>query len=142
MTGLRPYKESAAPDAAFAVLADAARTGGALGVVASTVTAANGPPLHVHHGEDEYLLVLDGRLDVQVGDHRWSAGATSLVFCPRGVPHRYAAESDVARLLTLVAPAGLEDCLAGLAAADPTDSELLLGLAAEYGLQFLTPPFR
>lgn len=141
MTGLRPYKAFAAPDAVFAVLADAARTGGALGVVVSRVTPADAPARHVHTAEDETLVVLDGHLAVEVGDSRWVAEEGALVFCPREVPHRYRPLTPTARVLTVVTPGGLEDCLASLAGADPGDTELLLSLAAEYGYRVLTPPF-
>ena len=54
-------------------------------------------PLHVHQREDEAFYLLDGELTVQVGDARFDAHPGSLVFGPKGVPHRYWVKSEAAR---------------------------------------------
>jgi mannose-6-phosphate isomerase-like protein (cupin superfamily) len=46
-------------------------------------------PLHMHHGDDEAWYVLEGTLQVQVGDNEVQASAGSGVFVPRGTPHTY-----------------------------------------------------
>jgi mannose-6-phosphate isomerase-like protein (cupin superfamily) len=58
-----------------------------------------GPPLHVHHVEDEEGRVTAGRLSVQVGGQRIDANPGEHVRLPRGVPHRWWNEGD--ELLTL-----------------------------------------
>ncbi len=46
-----------------------------------------GPPLHVHHGEDEEGRVTAGTLSVQVGGRRLNVGPGESARLPRGVAH-------------------------------------------------------
>ncbi|MCM2269794.1 MAG: cupin domain-containing protein [Thermoanaerobaculia bacterium] len=48
-----------------------------------------GPPLHVHHAEDEEGIVTAGTLSVLVGGRRLQLGAGERARLPRGVPHRW-----------------------------------------------------
>ena len=62
-------------------------------------------PLHTHVNEDEYTLVLEGELGVQIGDEVMYATAGDLVFKPRGIPHAFWNRSaEPARVLELIAP--------------------------------------
>jgi mannose-6-phosphate isomerase-like protein (cupin superfamily) len=65
------------------------------------------PPLHTHP-QDESYIVLEGRLTVQAAEQRFElvSGATAVV--PMGMPHTFRVESEVARVLVLSTPAGLE----------------------------------
>jgi quercetin dioxygenase-like cupin family protein len=84
------------------------QTHGGLTVVDVTMGAGRMAPPHVHHREDETFLVLEGSVSFTIGDQRVEAGPGELVAGPRDVPHRFAAGPDGARLLFLIAPAGLE----------------------------------
>lgn len=53
-----------------------------------------GPPLHIHHDEDEEGVVIAGRLSAELGGRRLSAGPGEAVQLPRGVPHRWWNEGD------------------------------------------------
>ena len=82
-------------------------TKGDLFVIEQANQRRGGPPLHVHHGEDELFYVLEGDYVVQVGDERLSLKAGDCVLGPRGVPHAWAfAGATVGRLLLSYAPAG------------------------------------
>lgn len=48
-----------------------------------------GPPLHVHHSDDEAWHVLEGELLFRFSDRQESVGAGSTVFAPVGVAHTY-----------------------------------------------------
>lgn len=63
-------------------------------------------PVHVHPTQDEFILVLEGTLDLKL-DGAWTqARAGDLVRMPRGVPHGYFNKSDTpARALFWVSPA-------------------------------------
>jgi len=87
--------------------ASRASTGGALSVFETSIGA--GPPLHVHDREDECFYVLDGELSVRCGERHFNAGAGSFVFLPRGRPHRFRATGQLARLLLIAVPAGVEE---------------------------------
>ena len=53
-----------------------------------------GPPLHIHHQEDERGTVTAGTLSAAVGGKRIDAGPGQAIELPRGVPHRWWNEGD------------------------------------------------
>ena len=53
-----------------------------------------GPPLHVHHAEDEEGVVVSGTLSAEVGGRRSTAGPGQAVRLPRGIPHRWWNDGD------------------------------------------------
>jgi quercetin dioxygenase-like cupin family protein len=67
-----------------------------------------GPPLHVHHREDELVQVLDGRLRVRCGDDDQVVGPGGFAFLPRGVPHGFRSGPEGARFLCVFTPGGVE----------------------------------
>jgi mannose-6-phosphate isomerase-like protein (cupin superfamily) len=122
---------------------------GAAGLVEARFPADFGPPLHVHHREDEALYVLDGQLRCRNGDHEFTAGPGQLVFGPRELPHTFKAGPGGARALVLMLPAGLEQMFqeGGVPALDPStppvedyDIETVTRLAAKYGFDVIGPP--
>lgn len=92
-------------------------TDGRITLIEHTVAPATmaGPP-HVHHAEDELTLLLDGALTVLVGERLSTISAGQSVWKPREVVHAFWNAGDrPARLLEIVAPAGLEQYFAALA---------------------------
>jgi DNA-binding transcriptional MerR regulator/quercetin dioxygenase-like cupin family protein len=53
-------------------------------------TGGGGGPRHLHHDQDEWIYVIDGEFDFEVGDKRFRVGAGESVFMPRKVPHVWA----------------------------------------------------
>ncbi len=53
-----------------------------------------GPPLHVHHAEDEQGLITAGALSAQVAGERCLVRTGETVQLPRGVPHRWWNDGD------------------------------------------------
>lgn len=111
-------------------------TGGALSVFETSI--AGGPPLHVHDREDECFYILDGELSVRCGEEAFSAGAGSFVFLPRGRPHRFWAPARPARLLLIVAPAGIEDYFREINSASTDDERHQTG--ERFGIRVVTGP--
>jgi mannose-6-phosphate isomerase-like protein (cupin superfamily) len=96
-------------------------------------------PVHIHPYQDEFILVLEGELDLKL-DGVWSkAKPGDLVRMPRGVPHGYFNKSDApARALFWVSPAGkLEALFDALHNVD--DVPRVLQLSAEHDVAFLPP---
>ena len=117
------------------------QTDGRLAVVDLAEVAGHEPPCHLHTQEDEILCVLEGALTVWVGEdvHRATVGAC--LFLPRGIEHGYAVESAGARLLVVLAPAGLEGFFAEAdVSRTGTGVERLIGVAARYGVAITGPP--
>jgi mannose-6-phosphate isomerase-like protein (cupin superfamily) len=126
-------------------------TGGAYSLTDSMVPPQGDPPPHIHHREDEAFRVLEGELEVLVGENKFKAGAGSFVHLPKGVLHSYQnVGTGPARLLTLMVPAGLERFVEevgnpGTELSSPRpfeegDIDKLLALAPEYGLEIPSPP--
>ena len=90
------------------IKARAADTGGALGLVEGSFYEGFGPPLHVHHREDEGLYVLEGEIRFRQGDDEFVASPGRLVWCPRDVPHAFKVQPGGARALVIVSPGGFE----------------------------------
>ena len=123
-----------------------AASGAGLSLFEEVHRGNGGPPMHVHHREDEVFRVIEGRFRMRVGDETFDAGPGDTLFLPRGVPHCFFnAGGGVGRLLVALQPGGFErfflDVVAeGLAA--PADMERIAAIAAGYGLEFVGPnPF-
>ncbi len=96
-------------------------------------------PVHIHPTQDEFILVLDGVLDLKLDGVWTQARAGDLVRMPRGIPHGYFNKSDKpARALFWVSPArkleALFDALHGL-----DDIPRIIQLSAEHEVDFLPP---
>ena len=65
-------------------------------------------PLHIHHVEDEFFVVLSGEIRLRHGEDIVEATEGSLVYGPRDVPHAFRVDSDEARLLLFFSPGGVE----------------------------------
>lgn len=130
------------------IRARAADTGGALGLVEGIFYQGFGPPLHIHHHEDEGMLVLDGEIRFRQGSEEFIAGPGTLVWVPREVPHAFKVTSPSARALVIVTPGGFEQMFVegGVPARDmpepPTqsyDPEAARALAAKFGFDVVGP---
>jgi quercetin dioxygenase-like cupin family protein len=97
-------------------------------------------PPHIHPTQDEFIFVLEGSLDLQLGDSRTKAEPGDLVRMPMGIAHAYYNNGAVpARALFWVAPAGrlraLFDALHEL-----TDTAEVVRLSRQHEVEFLPPP--
>jgi quercetin dioxygenase-like cupin family protein len=108
-------------------------------------------PLHVHHDDDEFFLVLAGEVRIQLGEAVVEGVPGSLVYGPRNVAHSFHLDSDDARLLLLLGPAGVEGFFreggkpAGSFGLPPAEEqfagrEVLMKIAKRYGQDFVGPP--
>ena len=50
----------------------------------ATITYLQGPPLHLHHEQDDTFFVIEGTLTVQVGEELFELHAGDLVCAPKG----------------------------------------------------------
>ncbi len=58
-------------------------------------------------GENGFY-VLEGELIFYVGEEIYEASPGTFVFLPHSIPHSYTFETDVVRMLSIIAPGGLE----------------------------------
>ena len=91
------------------IRATGADTGGAYTLVELLAPAGLSGPLHVHHAENEYFLVLAGSVVLQVGDKPVEASAGDFVPGPVDVAHRYDAGPERGRLPRDLHPSRLRE---------------------------------
>jgi mannose-6-phosphate isomerase-like protein (cupin superfamily) len=99
-------------------------------------------PPHIHPTQDEFIYLLEGRLDLLLDGKEAVATAGDLVRLPRGIPHGIFNNSGiVAKCLFWVSPtARLYDlfwAIHNLPEQNPTD---VVALAAKHEVDFLPPP--
>ena len=92
-------------------LVDSKDWGGHLAVVEHLLAPrAIAAPLHRHTKEDEFSLILEGRVWFVADGQELVTGVGDLVIKPRGEWHTFFnAADDRARLLELISPGGLEE---------------------------------
>tara|TARA_R110002012_G_scaffold78434_2_gene199825 strand:- start:8782 stop:9327 length:546 start_codon:yes stop_codon:yes gene_type:complete len=98
-------------------------------------------PPHVHTNEDEIFKVLEGELEVTVGDETTILKAGDLAFAPKNVPHTWKVVGDQdCKTILSVFPAGLELMFEELGnlPAGPPDFAKISEICGRYGITFLT----
>ncbi|HRE81949.1 MAG TPA: cupin domain-containing protein [Opitutaceae bacterium] len=69
------------------------------------------PPRHVHHSQDEWIYLLEGEIEIEVGGDRWEVPPGSLAFLPQGASHSFSIRSRHVRALVVMTPSGFENFL-------------------------------
>ncbi len=134
--------EIRAPGGPFTRKVAAVQTGGAYSLFERSVPAGGGDPPHIQHREDECLYVVEGELDLLVGEEVVAARAGSLIFVPRGTVHAFTNTGKTpARILDVTTPGGthellLEELGEGAEAGD------LRRVYARYGIELVDAPPR
>lgn len=81
-----------------------------MAVLEATVPPGGGPPPHLHKHEDEAFYVVDGELDVRIGERTVRASSGDFVFIPRDTVHSFHNPGlRIARQLLIFTPGGFEE---------------------------------
>jgi mannose-6-phosphate isomerase-like protein (cupin superfamily) len=121
-------------------------TGGRLMLLENLTAPGGGPPPHVHTREDEFFYVLDGTVDIRIGDDVHRVGPGGFAYVPRGTIHNFRNTADTpSRILIGFSPSGMEGFFreAGRPALDdgpapPIDDDEIsrtMAAAPRYGVQ-------
>jgi quercetin dioxygenase-like cupin family protein len=97
-------------------------------------------PLHVHESEDEVFHLLEGELEVQIGNEFKQLKTGDIIFCPRGVPHAWKVIGDSkAKVMLSVFPSGIENLFFELAQLPegPPDFKKVTQMCEAYNIKFL-----
>ncbi|HXJ18241.1 MAG TPA: quercetin 2,3-dioxygenase [Candidatus Polarisedimenticolia bacterium] len=127
--------------ATMRLIATAAGTGGRFTVFEQVTPVGWGPPRHVHSREDEIFYILEGAYELHVGDERRTVSPGASAVLPRGIPHGFRnVASTPSRLLSVIAPGGLEEYFLAVAKCSPPPNPAqLVELARPFGLTLLPP---
>lgn len=121
-------------------------TRGAMDYFICEVAPHGGPPLHVHHNQDETLHVVNGRFKVRIGDQEHTLDPGGFAYLPAGLPHAFLNLTDQpAELIIVFAPGGGHKFFEELAPATRTtqpDREEIAAIFERHDMTLLGPPLR
>jgi DNA-binding transcriptional MerR regulator len=78
-------------------------TGGAMCILEVNNT---GWPRHLNRDQDEWVYVVDGEVELEIGKKRFRLGARESMFIPRNVEHVWTAVSAQSKIINTYQPAG------------------------------------
>jgi len=82
-------------------------TGGRWCSIDAAWHGTGGPPLHVHHDQEEWFYVIEGDYVFQIGDEKFRLTTGDCALAPRQIPHAFVhVREQPARILTVFQPAG------------------------------------
>ena len=99
-------------------------------------------PPHIHPTQDEFVYMLEGRMDALIDGKQFSATAGDLIKLPMGIPHGLFNKSDqVLKCLFWVTPTRkLYDLFWAIHSMKEQNPPEVVALAARYEINFLPPP--
>lgn len=129
----------------LSVKASGNETGGAFAVFEVPTVPFAGPPLHLHHTENEWFYTLDGEHDFQVGDKIYHLAPGGNIFAPRMMPHTWQnVGNSPGKTFILVQPVGrLEAFFAlfsRLVSIGALSTAAMKALFEEYDMEVVGPP--
>lgn len=116
-------------------------------VLENTFYAPGGPARHLHHHQDEWFYIAQGKFLMEIGTERFELREGDSILGPRGTPHVWAytggAESGApGRIVVAFFPAGQMEAffreVTKANAMPPQDPELW----RRHGMELLGPPLR
>ena len=126
------------------VLVSSEQTGDAFCVLRFFASPGNVTPPHVHHATDETFLIESGEIEINRCGELLRGRRGDVIYLPKGIPHapRVIGNDEGAAVVVCV-PGGFDRFFAACAEefkrGEP-EMPLLVKLAAEYGIEFLSGP--
>ena len=119
-------------------------TGGALDYFIVEVAPHGGPPLHVHHRQEETIHVLKGRFKVRIGDELFQLEQGGFGYLPSEVPHAFLNLTDEpAQIIVVYTPGGGHKFYEELGPATRNgapDRAVIAAIFEKHGMSLLGPP--
>ncbi|MDQ6818871.1 MAG: cupin domain-containing protein [Actinomycetota bacterium] len=108
------------------------------------VAPRGGPPLHVHHDQDETINVTSGRFTVRIGRQEHTLDRGGFAYLPAGLPHAFLNVTDQpAELIITFVPGGGHTCFEELGPATRTaqpDRAEIGAIVERHGMSLVGPP--
>ena len=119
-------------------------TGGAFDYFVVEVAPQGGPPLHVHHHQEETIHVLSGRYKIQIGSEVYRCDVGGFAYLPSGVPHTFLNLTDEpGQIVVVYTPGGghrfYEELGPATRTATPDRAEIA-AIFERHGMTILGPP--
>jgi quercetin dioxygenase-like cupin family protein len=119
-------------------------TGGAFDYFIVEVAPHGGPPLHVHHRQEETIHVLKGQYKIRIGDEVFQCNEGGFAYLPSGVPHAFLNLTDQpGEVIVVYTPGGghkFYEELGPMSRGGSPDQKLIGALFEKYDMTLLGPP--
>jgi quercetin dioxygenase-like cupin family protein len=119
-------------------------TGGAFDYFVVEVAPHGGPPLHVHHNQEETIHILKGRYKIRIGDEIFHLEEGGFAYLPSRVPHAFLNLTDEAgEIVVVYTPGGghkFYEELGPISRSAHPDRGVIGALFAKYDMALLGPP--
>ena len=119
-------------------------TGGAFDYFIVGVAPHGGPPLHVHHLQEETIHVLKGKFKIRIGDEIFYCAEGGFAYLPSKVPHAFLNLTDEpGEIIVVYTPGGghkFYEEFGPIARSGPPDPKVLAPLFEKYDMSLLGPP--
>lgn len=119
-------------------------TGGALDYFIVEVAPRGGPPLHVHHKQEETIHVLKGQYKFRIGDDTFRCDEGGFAYLPSRVPHAFLNLTDEpGEIVVVYAPGGghkFYEELGPISRSANPDRHVIAAVFEKYGMTLLGPP--
>ena len=139
--GLRLYS-GPGRDLIFKVTGEDTR--GAFDYFIVEVAPKGGPPLHVHHKQEETIHVLKGQYKIKIGDEEFICKEGGFAYLPAKVPHAFLNLTDEpGEIIVVYTPGGghkFYEEFGPVARRGAPDPKVLGPLFAKYDMTLLGPP--
>ncbi len=116
-------------------------TNGVFSVIEFVTPPGKGVALHVHEREDELVYLLEGEIEVTLGNQKMKAVPGVMALLPRGIPHGFTnIGNKPSRLLDTILPGQFDNYfveLAALYAAGDPSGEQVDALSRKYRIKYL-----
>ncbi|NJK92431.1 MAG: cupin domain-containing protein [Blastochloris sp.] len=115
---------------------------GAYSVVEFISAPGEGVGLHLHEHEEELVYLVQGTIEVQLGESKMTAQAGTCALLPRGIPHGYRnIGTTESRLLAVLLPGKLDGFFTALSSElhqDRAHDKPIANLCQSYGIKFIS----
>ena len=119
-------------------------TAGALDYFIVEVAPHGGPPLHVHHRQEETIHVLKGRFKIRIGDELFELDEGGFAYLPSKIPHAFLNLTDEpGEIIVVYTPGGGHKFYEELGPATRNgapDRTVIAAIFEKHGMSLLGPP--
>jgi quercetin dioxygenase-like cupin family protein len=129
------------PGERFTIRTSVKETGGLYTMLEATADPRNGVPMHLHAGEEEHFVVLEGSLHLTNGDEELELSAGETATVKRDTPHAWCNLSDSpVRMLIIFTPGHMEKAFRLIGSLNGGDLSAIEELARDGGSTIVGPP--
>ncbi len=119
-------------------------TGGAFDYFVVEVAPHGGPPLHVHHKQEETIHILKGQYKIRIGDEIFYGQEGGFAYLPSRVPHAFLNLTDEpGEIVVVYTPGGghrFYEELGPISRGAHPDRQVIGALFEKYDMALLGPP--